>query len=122
VKEFSNSVRVPKLPSAISRHGVQSDPPSERKEESDQQNQRLVQQKTQTNVPEGRYAGVVKGLEVETRYEDDDMIMMDQGDDNNYHIYPVGPRWVAGYTEVLAVSGAVMPTDPVGSLTPCKPS
>jgi hypothetical protein len=39
VKEFSNFVRVPKLPSAISRHGVQSDPPGEQKEQRDQQNQ-----------------------------------------------------------------------------------
>jgi hypothetical protein len=33
-----------------------------------------------------------------------------------------GPRGVAGYTQVLAVGEAVMPTGPLGSLTPCKPS
>jgi hypothetical protein len=33
-----------------------------------------------------------------------------------------GPRGVAGYTEVLAVGEAIMPTGPLGSLTPYEPS
>jgi hypothetical protein len=33
-----------------------------------------------------------------------------------------GTRGVAGYTEVLAVGVAVMPTGALGSLTPCKPT
>jgi hypothetical protein len=31
-----------------------------------------------------------------------------------------GPRGVAGYTEARTVSAAVMPTGPLGSLTPCS--